>query len=934
MKAKNLLFPRNSARSIARLAVLGMTCLFLGQQARAATYTYTNTTSNTAPGTNWNDGTNWTAIPASASDTTLSFTGTLAAAATIFSSNDISGNFQLNAMSFAEAGPATGTVPTVAISGNALEFVNNAAVTPVLTFNTSGTVKPTVTINNNLVLTNNLTLAATTAGTLGGVISGTGSLTKTLGGSVLLGNANTYTGGTTISQGTLSVSSIGNQNASSSSLGGTYSTINIGGAANQGQITYTGVGESTDRIINLAGTTGGAQILANGTGALVFSGNLTATGVGAKTLTLNGTAVATLVNSLQGTIGDSSSGATSVTKTNVATWFLSNTTNSFTGTLTNNQGSLQVATISNTGLNSSIGAGSAINLNGNSSGTTTLAIVGAGGATNRTITINSQSATNHNQIDSSGGNAITLSGPVSAKNTATVANNLLLLGGTSAATFQNLISGAITDSPDGTKLVGVTKSNTTASWVLSGPNTYSSTTIVSGGVLAGMGANAFGNTSGISIAGAGILSLRGDTSTSFVRPANSASYAVTTTASGATINTDQATVAGTAAKTMTLGTLGTTSTLATFLLNFTGANNTSLSIGAVTGAASTAVATVTIANAITGGGALTLASFTGANTSGGQTLTLSGAGNTTITGAITPSATALALTCTGAGIRTLSGTSSYTGPTTISTSGTLNLAATGSLAATAVAVNNTGTLTGSGSIGGSVAVASGGHLAFAVAANPGAQDPLNITGLLNVMTGSIIDLSTSVIPVNGNYTLALSSVPITYTPGTVNLGGITGSISLSTDLLSLVLTVTSGASSAYDTWAKTTHGLSGANADFNFDYDNDGLANGIEWILGGNPTTSTPSVSPVATRDASNNLILTFTRQEDSIGETILTLEYGSNLTDWTSFVIDADGGTDANGVIVAIDQVASPDAVTVTIPASVAVNGKIFSRIKAVKAP
>lgn len=148
------------------------------------------------------------------------------------------------------------------------------------------------------------------------------------------------------------------------------------------------------------------------------------------------------------------------------------------------------------------------------------------------------------------------------------------------------------------------------------------------------------------------------------------------------------------------------------------------------------------------------------------------------------------------------------------------------------------------------------------------------------------------------------------------------------------LTVTNGPapSSAYDTWA-SGFGLSGGNAAFDADPDGDGVKNGLEWILGGNPNTSSTSAVPAVSRDLSGNLVLTFTRREDSITEGTLTLEYGPNLTSFAnSYVIDADGGTDANGVVVSINQTASPDAVTVTIPPSAVPGGRVFARLKAVR--
>ena len=145
---------------------------------------------------------------------------------------------------------------------------------------------------------------------------------------------------------------------------------------------------------------------------------------------------------------------------------------------------------------------------------------------------------------------------------------------------------------------------------------------------------------------------------------------------------------------------------------------------------------------------------------------------------------------------------------------------------------------------------------------------------------------------------------------------------------------TGPSTSAYDTWATTTYGLSGANAAFDFDYENDGIKNGLEWILGGNPTTNSPGILPAATRNLSGDLVLTFTRLEASISESTLVVEFGTDLATWPKQVtIGATGsGPDVNGVTVGIDTAATPDAVTVTIPSSQSAGGKLFTRLKASK--
>lgn len=191
----------------AAFAALASISLF-SIQAEAASYTYSRTASNTV-GTpdQWSAGTNWSLTPVSGTDTALSFNGVLPSTATIFTNNNIAGDFKLNQLSFIPSGPATGTAPTYAISGNRLEFISNGVTTPVLNIAATGVQSPVLTVSNDLLLTNNLSIAQSSTATLSGVISGGGSLTKTLGGVLTLSNANTYSGGTTLSAGTIGAGS-------------------------------------------------------------------------------------------------------------------------------------------------------------------------------------------------------------------------------------------------------------------------------------------------------------------------------------------------------------------------------------------------------------------------------------------------------------------------------------------------------------------------------------------------------------------------------------------------------------------------------------------------------------------------------------------------------------------------------------------------------
>lgn len=109
------------------------------------------------------------------------------------------------------------------------------------------------------------------------------------------------------------------------------------------------------------------------------------------------------------------------------------------------------------------------------------------------------------------------------------------------------------------------------------------------------------------------------------------------------------------------------------------------------------------------------------------------------------------------------------------------------------------------------------------------------------------------------------------------------------------------------------------------DPENDGLENLLEYVLNGDPSQSDPTILPDL--DASGaNFVFSFTRREESAGDTSQVFEYGSDLSGWTPLSITAPTagevslGTPAGGL----------QTVTVTIPKSLAgPSGKLFGRLK-----
>lgn len=193
---------------------------------------------------------------------------------------------------------------------------------------------------------------AATAAEFSGVISNSAtssaSITKQGTGMLILSNANnSFDGEVRIDNGTISFATINNIADGNSALGnpttvakGTIHLGQPGGTAGDGRLLYTGTGSTSDRVINLAGTTDGGIIEQGGTGLLKFTSNLTATGTGSKTLTLQGSTAGT--GEIAGAIVDNSAtNKTSLTKAGTGVWTLSGS-NTYTGVTTVSAGTLLI----------------------------------------------------------------------------------------------------------------------------------------------------------------------------------------------------------------------------------------------------------------------------------------------------------------------------------------------------------------------------------------------------------------------------------------------------------------------------------------------------------------------------------------------------------------------------------------------------------------
>lgn len=231
--------------------------------------------------------------------------------------------------------------------GGSLGLASSASSNLVMTAGTLSYSGATTTTDRGLTLKGNSIITVSTgasnlniAGTIVTDINPV-DFTKGGGGTLTLSGVNTYNGRTFVSGGTLVVNSIKNfdENCSlgkSTTAAGTL--LSIGTGSNTTTFSYIGTGNETNRPINLPGTTGGGVIDHSGTGLLKFTGNMTATGAGSKTLTLQGSTSGT--GEYAGAIADNSvTNTTSLSKTGSGTWTLSGT-NTYTGATTVSQGSL------------------------------------------------------------------------------------------------------------------------------------------------------------------------------------------------------------------------------------------------------------------------------------------------------------------------------------------------------------------------------------------------------------------------------------------------------------------------------------------------------------------------------------------------------------------------------------------------------------------
>jgi fibronectin-binding autotransporter adhesin len=235
---------------------------------------------------------------------------------------------------------------TITLGGATLKYTNSSGII----------------VAKNIVLTGAGIIENDVSGAvaLNGILSGSGSLQKTGSGTLTLGGANTYSGGTTVSAGVLSIANDGNLGNSAGPLdlgGATLITTSSFTSSRSGSLSGSAIIDTDGNTITLSGNFGGiGSITVQGGGTLTLSG--TNSYMGNTSITGDDT---TLIGSTRSILGDISvgtntllifeqgfnglidgalSGSGSLSKSGSGIIILSENSPSFTGTTTISQGAL------------------------------------------------------------------------------------------------------------------------------------------------------------------------------------------------------------------------------------------------------------------------------------------------------------------------------------------------------------------------------------------------------------------------------------------------------------------------------------------------------------------------------------------------------------------------------------------------------------------
>lgn len=633
-----------------------------------------------------------------------------------------------------------------AIFGGTGETVDvNAAISVGnITFNSGGYIIADSTNDGTLTLAGTPSVITVTNGsdtaTINEILDGTGGLTKAGAGTLVLGGVNTFTGGLTISAGTVSVAANTGLGANTNPVtldgGSTLRFTNTTALTNTHPITI-GAGGGIFDIAGTAVTGQNSRVIFNTANTLLGSGPLTVIGDGAlDSAGGSGVLVVNQSHTYNGTITLQSGG--------MLEYANANSIAAGGSVVLGNNGGLSVVTGITMARNITVnGTGSVISFNNGNAGVISGAIT-----LNSDVTVGLRDWYNLATVRSG-----TISGVISGTGGLTV-NSGSGTGGTLTLTNANTYTGTTTITSSVLQLGTGGSLSTSSTIVDNGTLQFNRTNAVTQGV--DFTGSAITGTGGITQLGAGSTLTLNTTNTyagNTVIGAAGGTTAIRATASGA-LGAGTVSIFGNAGSNrlelsggITLGNAivqsgkDTTATLAApSIINISGNNTLTGTVSVTTGGTASSIqsdaGTLTLSNAT----ALTSVA------TGARIVGFKGVGDIVVSGAITNgTATTLSLEKLGTGTTTLSGTNTYTGTTTVS-AGTLlvngnNSAATGTLTVS----NASTTLGGNGTVGGATTLNAGTKLS--AGASTGAvgtftfSNGLNLAAASNDTTAYIFDLA-------------------------------------------------------------------------------------------------------------------------------------------------------------------------------------------------
>jgi hypothetical protein len=237
--------------------------------------------------------------------------------------------------------------------------------------------------------------------------------------------------------------------------------------------------------------------------------------------------------------------------------------------------------------------------------------------------------------------------------------------------------------------------------------------------------------------------------------------------------------------------------------------------------------------------------------------------------------------------------------------------------------------------GGTLELALGGSLKFAPTAN-GITNKITGTGALSLKGAFGIDLSGAATTNGNSWTLVdVATLAETFDP-TFSCTGFTEIANVWTKRIGSSVWTFSEATGVLSYAASFSSWISGFPVGVKNqpgdDFDNDGMANLLEYALNGNPAMADSAIQPDAVVTPTN-FEFTYSRLDLSLADTTQTFNYGSDLAGWTSIVIPTGPGVSAVGnATVTITDTGTTDSVKISIPKTAVTAGKLFGRLQVVR--